>query len=106
VTGLGRPLVVVAPGALCRDPATVVSAWCKAMDLPFLEEALSWEPGMRAEWDLWKEWHSSTARATGFRDLGDPPPAPTPDQPRMYDAYQQALPVHERLAAQAIRAAR
>jgi len=105
VTGLGRPLVVVEAGELCRDAPTVVSAWCKAMDLPFLEEALSWEPGMRGEWDLWKEWHSSTARATGFRDLGEPPPAPRPDDPRLYDAYQQALPVYERLAGQAIRAA-
>jgi Sulfotransferase domain len=105
VTGLGQPLVVVDAGELCRDPSTVVSAWCKAMDLPFLEEALSWEPGMRGEWDLWKEWHSSTARATGFRDLGEPPPPPTPDDPRLYDAYQRALPVYERLAGQAIRAA-
>jgi hypothetical protein len=106
VTGLGQPLVVVEAGELCRDPVTVISAWCKAMDLPFLAEALSWEPGMRGEWELWEEWHDSTARATGFRDLGEPPPAPTPDEPRVYESYQRALPVYERLADHAIRAAR
>jgi hypothetical protein len=106
VTEIGQPLVVVEAGDLCRDPVTVVSSWCKAMDLPFLEEALSWEPGMRGEWDLWEEWHSTTAEASGFRDLGEPPPAPTADEPRLYAAHQQALPVYEHLAAHAIRAAR
>ena len=105
VTDIGQPLAVVEAAELCRDPVTVVSAWCHAMNLPFVAEALTWEPGMRGEWDLWQEWHSTTARATGFRDLGEPPAPPTPDQPRVYDAYQRALPVYERLAAQAIRAA-
>ena len=105
VTDIGQPLVVVEAAELCRDPVTVVSAWCKSMDLPFLEEALTWEPGMRGEWDLWEEWHSTTASAGGFRDLGEPPPAPTPDEPRLYDAYRQAVPVYERLTAHAIRGA-
>jgi hypothetical protein len=103
VTRIGQPLVVVEAAALCHDPAPVVSAWCQAMGLPFDPEALSWEPGMRHEWSLWEDWHSSTARHTGFSDLGEPPAPPTPQEPRLYHAYRQALPVYERLAAHAIR---
>jgi hypothetical protein len=104
VTDIGQRLVVLEANELCHDPATVVSAWCKAMDLPFLEEALTWEPGMRREWDLWEDWHSTTARSTGFRELEAPPPPPTPAEPRLHEAYQEALLVYERLAAQAITA--
>lgn len=97
-----QPLVVVDASRLCEDPHGVVSAWCDAVDLPFVEESLSWDPGMRPEWATWEEWHESTATATGFRDLGDPPPAPTRDEPRLFEAYQEALPVYERLMAHAI----
>jgi hypothetical protein len=104
VTEIGQPLVVLEAAELCRDPAGVVSAWCKAMDLPFLEEALRWQPGMREEWALWEDWHGSTAHSTGFEDLGEPPPPPTTQEPRLHETYRQALPVYERLAAHAIRA--
>jgi len=98
----GQPLVVVDAARLCEDPHGIVSAWCDAVDLPFVEESLSWEPGMRPEWTTWEEWHGSTAKATGFRALGGPPPAPTPDEPRLFEAYQEARPVYERLVAHAI----
>ena len=84
------------------QPRRVVEAWCERMGLPYDPEALTWEPGMRPEWDLWGDWHASTARSTGFSELRDPPPPPTPDEPRLHEAYQEALPVYRRLAADAI----
>lgn len=100
VSAAGQPVVVVEANRLCDDPAGVVSAWCDAMDLEFVQDALTWEPGMRDEWELWDEWHDTTARATGFRELDDPPPAPT--DPRLREAYERAVPVYERLVSQAI----
>jgi hypothetical protein len=97
VEKIGQPLVVVDAARLCEDPRGVVSAWCDEMDLPFVEEALSWDPGMRSEWATWEDWHGSTAQATGFEPLGDPPPTPTADEPRVLEAYRDALPVYERL---------
>jgi len=102
VDSLGQPRVVLDADLLCADPAAVVEEWCRRMDLPYLEEALTWEAGMRPEWDLWDDWHASSARSTGFGELPDPPPPPTPDEPRLYEAYRQALPVYRRLAADAI----
>ena len=102
VSGLGQPLVVLDAEQLCADPPGVVEAWCERMGLPYLPEALTWEPGMREEWELWGEWHASTARATGFEELDEAPPAPTPEEPRLHEAYQQALPVYRRLAEQAL----
>jgi hypothetical protein len=102
---LGQKRVVVEADLLCRDPAAVVREWCVRMELPYDGDALTWEPGMRPEWELWGDWHASTARSTGFRPLREPPPPPTPDEPRLDEAYQQAMPVYRRLVADAIGAA-
>ncbi len=99
---LGQPRVVLDAGTLCSNPAAVVEEWCERMGLTYDPEALTWEPGMRAEWDLWGDWHASTARSTGFSELKDPPPPPTPDEPRLHEAYQAALPVYRAMAADAI----
>ncbi len=99
---LGQPRVLLDAELLCRDPAGVVEEWCTRMDLPYDPDALTWEPGMRPEWGLWDDWHASTARSTGFSELNDPPPPPTPGEARLYEAYQQALPIYLRLAADAI----
>jgi hypothetical protein len=102
VEELGRPRVVIDAEALCKDPASVVSAWCERMGMPYVEDALSWNPGMRPEWELWDGWHDSTASATGFNELRPTPPPPGPDEPRLREAYEAALPVYQRLAADAI----
>jgi hypothetical protein len=72
------------------------------MGLPYIADALNWEPGMRAEWGLWEEWHASSVRSTGFSELPEPPPPPTPDEARVYEAYQEALPIYRELSADAI----
>jgi hypothetical protein len=102
VSAAGQPVVVVEASRLCEDPAGVVSAWCEAMDLDYVEDALSWEPGMRDEWALWDDWHNTTSRATGFRELDDPAPPPTEEEPRLLEVYERAVPVYQRLATQAI----
>jgi hypothetical protein len=102
VDALGQPRVVLDADLLCGDPAGVVAQWCERMGLPYIADALNWEPGMRAEWGLWEEWHASSVRSTGFSELPEPPPPPTPDEARVYEAYQEALPIYRELSADAI----
>jgi hypothetical protein len=99
---LGQPRVVLDADLLCSNTAQVVEEWCERMNLPYDADALTWDPGMRPEWDLWGDWHASTARSTGFSELREPPPPPTPDEPRLHQAYQAAIPVYRRLVADAI----
>jgi hypothetical protein len=94
----GEPLVVIDADELCADPSGVVRAWCQAMDLPFVEAALTWSPGMRPEWELWADWHESSARATGFRPpSGTSQRPPGADEPRLRELYERARPVYARL---------
>lgn len=64
VTG-GTP-VVVDSDDLLRRPAETVRAYCAAVGIPFVPEALSWQPGMRSEWRTTSRWHRSTSETTGF----------------------------------------
>jgi hypothetical protein len=104
VEAAGHPLVVVESEQLCADPVAVVTAWCRAMGWVFDRAALTWEPGMQPEWELWPEWHASSSAATGFRPLPDEVEL-SPDAPaRWRDALAEALPVHTRLAAHRVHA--
>jgi hypothetical protein len=101
VQSLGQPLIVLEAERLCADPRAVVATWCKAMNLDYIEEALTWDAGMRPEWAPWEDWHSMTASATGFQPL-DEPPSPPLDDPHLSEAHRRALPVYDRLRAHAL----
>jgi len=102
VEAQGEPLVVVDAQALCADPDAVVSDWCDRVGIDHRPDALTWEPGMRPEWELWEEWHASTSRTTGFGQLEPPPPKPAAGDVRLRAAYDAAMPVYERLRAHAL----
>lgn len=100
-TGAELPVVIEAE-RVCADPPGVVAAWCDAMGLPFVADALDWEPGMRPEWELWESWHASSAVATGFEPLAEAKPLTAGDAPRVHEAHGSALVVYERLKSHAI----
>ena len=102
VERLGLPLVVVEAESLCADADAVVADWCEQVGLEHRPETLRWEPGMRPEWELWAEWHSSTSRTTGFAPMRPTPPPPGDDEPRLRAAHDAAMPVYERLRAHAL----
>ncbi len=61
---------------LLEDPSTMVRLYCEAIGIPFVPEALSWEPGARDE-VLWYDgnddvWHASLRDSDGLK--------PTPRQ--------------------------
>jgi hypothetical protein len=64
---LGEAPVVVDADDLENDPAGTINAYCHALDLPFMPEALTWESEQKPEWDIWKDWHADAARSTGIR---------------------------------------
>jgi hypothetical protein len=94
----GQDPVIVDSDDLCREPARIVRAYCERVGIPFVADALSWEPGMRPEWSLWADWYAATARSTGFRP---PPAAPPPrlDGAHLETAYDRCAPVYEELRA-------
>ena len=97
---LGAPPPVIDSDDLMEDPHRMVEAYCKAVGIPFIPEALSWEPGAREEvlwYDKEKVWHANLINSDGLK----PQPRKTVDITEAPDwvqvMYQEALPHYKRL---------
>lgn len=99
----GTTPVVIDSDDLLDRPADTVRAFCSAVGIPFLPDALSWQPGMRSEWQATSRWHESTSRTAGFaRGTGGGTEAVAADPVlRAYRDYH--LPYYEQLRAAALR---
>jgi hypothetical protein len=61
----GTPVVIDSDDLVARPRATM-AAYCAAVGLPFLPEALEWEPGARSEWRRSARWHTDASASSGF----------------------------------------
>jgi hypothetical protein len=60
-----RPVVIDSDDLVAR-PAATMAAYCAAVELPFIPEALTWEPGERPEWRRSSRWHVQVSASSGF----------------------------------------
>jgi hypothetical protein len=60
-----RPVVIDSDDLVARPEATM-AAYCRAVGLPFIPEALTWEPGERPEWRRSARWHVAVSTTSGF----------------------------------------
>lgn len=60
------------------DPEGTVRAYCAATGIPFVREALSWQPAQRPEWQQSRRWHETVAASAGLGTVS-PEPATVPD---------------------------
>lgn len=98
----GREPVIVDNDDLRCNPAGIVEAWCRAVAIPHLPEALTWDPGRSEGWDRWADWHEATASSSGFRPLsGAPPPRVT--DPRLHDAVSACSDIYAALRDRRLR---
>jgi hypothetical protein len=98
----GETPVVIDSDELRRDPDEFVRAWCEAVGIEHRPDAMTWKPGMPAEWDLWHDWYARAATTTGFV-----PPDPDGSRPQLCDdlaeTVERARTTYERLFAARLR---
>ena len=63
----GEDPAVVDAADLIGDPEGTIRAYCEKLDIPYLPEALSWEPGEVPGWEMWTEWHEEAQESTGIK---------------------------------------
>ncbi|MBC8240255.1 MAG: sulfotransferase family protein [Alphaproteobacteria bacterium] len=105
-SGVAPP--VIDSDDLLEDPHGIVEAYCNAMNIPFIAEALSWEPGSRDEvsWYDGGSWHTNLSDSDGLK----PQPRKyidiehAPD--RVKEIYEIVLPHYEHLYAHRLTSAR
>jgi hypothetical protein len=99
----GTMPVVIDSDDLLDRPIETVRAYCSAVDIPFLPEALNWQPGMRSEWQATSRWHESTSTKSGFAREAAGAPASIADNPVLQAYLEYHLPYYEQLRAVALR---
>ncbi|MEM1238009.1 MAG: sulfotransferase family protein [Pseudomonadota bacterium] len=78
----GTPPPVIDSDDLLEDPAAMTEAFCAVLNLPFLEHALSWEPGADTGAYSWWDggsFHQNLKNSTGLKP-----------QPRRYVSLEAA----------------
>jgi hypothetical protein len=63
--GGSRPVVIDSDDLVARPEATM-AAYCAAVELPFIPQALTWDPGERPEWRRSARWHVDVSASSGF----------------------------------------
>ena len=84
---------------LLEDPRGIVETYCNALDIPYVESALRWDPGKRDEvsWYDKGSWHENLANSDGLKpqprnyiDINEAPD-------RVREIYDAVMPHYEHL---------
>ena len=101
----GKAPPVMSSTDLLSDPQATTKAYCEAVGIEFIAEALEWEPGEREAVNWYGEgtgpWHDSLRQSSGIRPQKSSYP-PLEDSPRLMELYRHALPYYEHLLAHKI----
>jgi hypothetical protein len=97
----GRRPLVIRSEDLLRDPAAVVRAYCEAVGLPFLPDALHWKPTDRPEWQRHRAWHLDAIRSSGFASYQNAYPATVENHPVLRSFYDHHYPFYQRIVEHA-----
>ena len=97
----GKTPILIDADDLLNDPDSIIKAYCDAVGIPFIPEALSWEPKSRPEINHWQSglWHSSLNASTGLRDRKQKEInyGTVEDSDRLKQAYEYCLPYYQKL---------
>ncbi|MFF3501540.1 sulfotransferase family protein [Streptomyces sp. NPDC003247] len=96
-TATGTDPVVIDSADLVTAPAATVRAYCDAVGLPFVPEAVSWDPRMLPDWQRTSRWHEHTGRTTGFTDLATRYEHTVDNHPLLAEYLRFHLPYYQRL---------
>ena len=90
------PLVMDAQDLVAR-PHELVEAYCGAVGLPFLPDALTWQPGERPEWARTDHWHRDVDASTGFAERPKEYAVNCDNDERLAGYLRHHAPIYERL---------
>ena len=98
----GTPPPVIDASDLIGDPEGTIRAYCDAVGIRFVAEALEWSQGERTEVSWYGEgsgpWHDALRQSTGFHKPPTEYP-PLEDTPRLQELYERSLPLYADMLA-------
>ena len=95
----GRTPVVIDAGDLAADPAGTLRAYCRALELPFIPEALGWDAELPEAWRDVSGWHTDLAGSTGIAESRSSASPGLDAAPHLRDYYEHHLPFYRKMRA-------
>ena len=101
----GAEPIVVDSDDLVDRPEATVRAFCDAVGIEFVADALTWAPEQLPAWQRAARWHTEVAQSTGFHRAGGAQQVDgvdVEDHPTLGPFYRHQLPHYEFLRQQKI----
>ena len=95
----GRTPVVVDAADLAADPAGTLRAYCRALELPFIPEALEWDAALPEAWRDVSGWHADLAGSTGIAGPRSSAGPGLDAAPHLRGYYEHHLPFYRNMRA-------
>ena len=94
----GKIPVVIDSDDLVKKPQATVQAYCNAIGIPFIEEALEWKSKPQPEINQWEGgWHNYVLSSQGFKERTKKDYVKIEDSEHLKQAYDFCLPYYQKL---------
>ncbi len=98
---LGKVPPLIDSDDLVHKPEATVKAYCEAVGIPFIPQALQWESKVRPEVIQWEGgWHNQVQSSQGFKPIEKKDYVKIEDHDYLQQAYDYCLPYYEKLYEQ------
>ena len=83
---------------LVQKPEATVKAYCEAVNIPFMPQALTWDPKIHPEVLQWEGgWHTYLQSSQGFKERERKEYVEIEDNEHLRQAYEFCLPYYQKL---------
>ena len=96
----GKAPPVIDSDDMLENPHHIIGKWCEGVGIPFLESALSWEPGARDEVSWWDggSFHANLRNSDGLKPQKRTQYINIEDAPdRVKEVYEKMIPHYEHM---------
>jgi len=99
----GQTPIVIDADDLTRDPQGTMRAYCNALELPFIEESLSWdEHALPEDWKPVAGWHTDLSGSSGIGSVARSRTS-LDDAPHLRQMCDYHMPFYEKLRSHRLR---
>ena len=95
---MGKVPVVINSDDLVYKPESTVKAYCDAVGIPFMSQALNWNGTVTSEINQWEGgWHTYTQSSQGFKERERKNYVRIEDNKHLKEAYKYCFPYYQKL---------
>ncbi|MGD1803981.1 hypothetical protein ACP6PL_00865 [Dapis sp. BLCC M126] len=94
----GKVPILIDSDDLLKKPEATIKAYCNAVGIPFIKEALEWKPQSQPQIKEWEGgWHTQALLSSSFKEPKERNYLGIEDNEKLKQAYEECLPYYEKL---------